>query len=103
MANSIVRFLSWLRIDNSVTLPTDVLSRNESGRNNPTSSVAVAFSSRVSVKIQHVINHLVVNGQTPATAADAAEAFYAVHQRPAERDEIHWLFVGLDELGLIAE
>ena len=103
MANSIVRFLNWLRIDNNVTLPTDVLSRPEVISEGNSGGVAVAVSSRVSVKIQHVINHLVVNGQTPATAADAAEAFYAVHKRPAERDEIHWLFVGLDELGFIAE
>ncbi|MEJ4112913.1 hypothetical protein ACGE24_07760 [Corynebacterium kroppenstedtii] len=101
MASNIMRFINWLRISDQQFTPVAVV-----GRAHPVhhgrSAVALAEPT-TTTKTDDVVNLLVTEGHIPSTAADAAQAFYTVHQRKATRDEIHTIFVTLDSLGFIAD
>ena len=101
MASSIMRFINWRRISDQQFTPVDVVGRVHSEHDGRS---AVALAEPVTkTKTADVVNLLVTEGHMPSTAADAAQAFYAVHQRKATREEIHTIFVTLDSLGFIAD
>lgn len=100
MAQSIVRFVNWLRVSDTVVTPVDVVGRAADESDDAAPSSGQPTTQELTAA---VVNRLVSEGRTPASAADAARAFYTLNARCATRDEIHDIFVTLDELGFIAD
>lgn len=115
MVQSITRFINWLRVSDSYLTPVDVIGSADTttaagaARNATTNRTGLPLAesappvSDTKALTAAVVQRLLAEGRTPSTAADAARAFYTLNNRCATREEIHDIFITLDELGFIAD